>query len=62
MIEDQAREDIAFIRQVVAEGRNRATARSPEMLYGELRSRSGISGPTPSCEVGRRSVPDGCGR
>src|SRR5215468_9688968 len=32
MIEDQAREDIAFIRQAVAEGRNYATARSPEML------------------------------
>ena len=32
MIEDRAREDIAFIRQAVAEGRNYATARSPEML------------------------------
>ena len=32
MIEDQVREDIAFIRHAVEEGRSYATARSPEML------------------------------
>ena len=32
MIEDRAREDIAFIRQAIEEGGAYATARSPDML------------------------------
>ncbi|MBV8531701.1 MAG: hypothetical protein JO104_10320 [Candidatus Eremiobacteraeota bacterium] len=32
MIEDQVREDIAFIRQAVEEGRSYATARSPDIM------------------------------
>ena len=32
MIEDRAREDIAFIRRAVEEGRNYATARGPDLL------------------------------
>jgi len=32
MVEDQAREDIAFIRRAIEEGSSYATARSPDML------------------------------
>ena len=59
MIEDQARQDIAFIRRAIEEGGAYATARSPDMLvwgiavaigylgtYGFMRGWSPVSPPS----------------
>src|SRR6266446_6439230 len=61
MIEDRVREDIAFIRRAVEEGRTFATASSPDIMIWESRSPSVISAPTLSSGVGRPSIPAGRG-
>jgi hypothetical protein len=44
MIEDQAREDIAFIRRAIEEGSAYATARSPDMLVWGIAAAIGYLG------------------
>src|SRR5690242_8079528 len=58
---DAARDDIAFIRRSIEQGRRIAGAWSPDMLVWALPSRLAISAPTPGCAGTGRSIHVGCG-